>query len=183
MTAGLYGHSHPVLQKALNDAIFNIGINLGGATKYEQRYASLLCERFGLDLLRFANSGTEANIHALAAARHYTGRRKVVAFRGGYHGSVLAFANGVAANNVDPQDWIVCQFNDAASLKETFAKHDDIAAVIMEGVQGSGGAISATTEFLAAVRSMTTEVGITIELHLFHSLISIRLVLSSYWMK
>jgi glutamate-1-semialdehyde 2,1-aminomutase len=158
LTSGLYGHSHPVLQKALSHAILNIGTNLGGTTKYEQRYATLLCERFDLELLRFSNSGTEANLHALAAARHFTGRRKVVAFRGGYHGSVLAFANGIAANNVDPRDWIVSQFNDVPSLERVFDHHEDIAAVIVEGVQGSGGAIQAREDFLAAIRDLTAKV-------------------------
>jgi glutamate-1-semialdehyde 2,1-aminomutase len=147
-----------VLQDALNHAIYNIGTNLGGTTKYEQRYASLLCERFGLDLLRFSNSGTEANIHALAAARRFTGRRKVIAFRGGYHGSVLAFPNGIAANNVDPGDWILCQYNDVAGLEKAFNDNDDIAAVIMEAMQGSGGSIPGTPRFLDAVRRLSTEV-------------------------
>jgi glutamate-1-semialdehyde 2,1-aminomutase len=158
LTAGLYGHSHPVLQKALSHAIFKIGTNLGGTTKYEQRYASLLCERFDLELLRFSNSGTEANLHALAASRHFSGRRKVVAFRGGYHGSVLAFANGIAANNVDPQDWILCQYNDVPGLERAFDEHEDIAAVIVESVQGSGGAIRAREDFLASIRALTTKV-------------------------
>ncbi|VUC29951.1 unnamed protein product [Clonostachys rosea] len=159
LTAGLYGHSHPVLQQALVQAIYTIGTNLGGTTKYEQRYASLLCERFGLDLLRFSNSGTEANIHALAAARRFTGRRKVIAFRGAYHGSVLAFANGVAANNVDPEDWIVCQYNDVVGLEEAFQANKEVAAVILEAAQGSGGSIPANPEFLDAVRSLSQEAG------------------------
>lgn len=158
LTAGLYGHSHPVLQKALSDAIHGVGTNLGGTTRYEQQYASLLCKRFDLDLLRFSNSGTEANMHALAAARHFTGRRKTIVFRGGYHGSVLAFANGIAANNVDPKDWLLCQYNDIVDLEKTFEEHDDIAAVIVEGVQGSGGAIRATTEFLQKISDLTSKV-------------------------
>ena len=109
--------------------------------------------------MRFSNSGTEANIHCIAAARRFTQRRKVIVFRGGYHGSVLAFGTGVAPNNVDREDWIVVQYNDVNGLKEAFQQHDDVAAVILEGMQGSGGAIPATQEFLDAVQSQSKQVG------------------------
>ncbi len=60
------------------------------------------------------NSGTEANLHALAAARHHTGRRKVVVFSGGYHGALLTFSGGKAAGNtVDRGDFVVVpRYND-----------------------------------------------------------------------
>ena len=158
LTAGLYGHSHPRLQEALTFAIHNFGLSLGATNADEQRYAGLLCARFGLDRLRFTNSGTEANLHCIAAARRYTGRRKVVVFRGAYHGSVLAFATGCAANNVDPGDWIVVQYNDVAALRRAFEGRNDIAAVVVEGMQGSAGCIPASPEFLGTIRELTTKV-------------------------
>lgn len=158
MTAGLYGHSHPRIQHALTSAIHDIGLSLGSTNVHEQRYASLLCARFGLDRIRFTNSGTEANLHCLGAARKFTGRRKVVVFRGGYHGGVLSFADGVAANNVDPGDWIVVQYNDVAGLERAFDGGGEIAAVLVEGIQGAAGFISGSPEFLRAIRGLTTKV-------------------------
>lgn len=79
-------------------------------------------------------------------------------FRGGYHGSVLSFSNGIAENNVDPSDWILCQYNDVAGLRDAFIEHGDIAAVILEAMQGSAGAIPGKPEFLDAARRLTSEV-------------------------
>lgn len=157
MTAGLYGHNNPPLQEAIVAAVQNIGLNLGATNPYEQRYAKLLCARFGLDRIRFTNSGTEANLHCLAAARRYTNRRKIVVFRGGYHGSVLSFPADAAPNNVDQDDFILVQYNDVNAVRETFLDHQDIAAVIVEAMQGNA-AISASVEFLDAIREETTKV-------------------------
>ncbi|KAJ5687262.1 hypothetical protein N7536_009881 [Penicillium majusculum] len=139
LSAGLYGHSHPKLQKVLTETIQNVGLSLGATNVYEQRYASLLCERFSLERVRFTNSGTEANIHCLAAARKFTGRRKAIVFRGAYHGSVLSFGDSIAENNIDQADWVLLQYNDSKGVQETFSQNNDIAAVILEGIQGSGG--------------------------------------------
>ena len=129
-----------------------MGLNLGGTTGQEAKYAALLCSRFGLERIRFANSGTEANLHAVAAARHFTGKRKVVVFRGGYHGAVLSFGHGIAANNVDPGDYVLAKYNDCLSAQDTIEKTDDVAAVIVEGMQGRGPCIVGTHEFLQQVQ-------------------------------
>ncbi|KAJ5852332.1 Tetrapyrrole biosynthesis glutamate-1-semialdehyde aminotransferase [Penicillium soppii] len=159
LSAGLFGHSHPTLQKVLTDTIQNVGLSLGATNVYEQQYASLLCKRFGLERLRFTNSGTEANLHCLAAARKFTGRRKVMVFRGAYHGSVLSFGDGIPENNVDQNDWVLVQYNDSNGVQEAFAQHDDIAAVILEGIQGSGGFISGSTDFLRTIREQSEKAG------------------------
>ncbi|CAG8088872.1 unnamed protein product [Penicillium olsonii] len=159
LSAGLYGHSHPTLQRVLTETIHNIGFTLGATNVYEQRYASLLCERFGLERLRFTNSGTEANLHCLAAARKFTGKRKVIVFRGAYHGSVLSFGEGIAENNVDQGDWLLVQYNDANGVREAFAQHRDIAAVILEGIQGSAGYIAGSRDFLKTIREQSEKAG------------------------
>ncbi|KAJ6160890.1 hypothetical protein N7470_004286 [Penicillium chermesinum] len=159
MSAGLFGHSNPTIQAALESTIRNIGLSLGATNVHEHRYASLLCERFGLERIRFTNSGTEANLHCLAVARRFTGRRKVMVFRGGYHGSVLSFGDGVAPNNVDQAEWVLVQYNDPAAVKAAFAEHNDLAAVIFEGVQGSAGYIPASDEFLQTIRSESASAG------------------------
>ncbi|KAJ5862235.1 hypothetical protein N7455_006303 [Penicillium solitum] len=159
LSAGLYGHSHPKLQKVLTETIQNVGLSLGATNVYEQRYASLLCERFSLERVRFTNSGTEANIHCLAAARKFTGRRKAIVFRGAYHGSVLSFGDSIAENNIDQADWVLLQYNDSKGVQETFSQNNDIAAVILEGIQGSGGFISASPEFLRTIREESEKAG------------------------
>lgn len=91
-TAALYGHSHPVIIQALTTAMAN-GLNLSAHTQLEARLATLIVERFGcIEQVRFTNSGTEANLLALAAARAYTGRDGVIAFNGAYHGGVLSLS-------------------------------------------------------------------------------------------
>ncbi|KAK7531689.1 pyridoxal phosphate-dependent transferase [Phyllosticta citribraziliensis] len=158
-TAGLYGHSQPIIVETLHRTIEQVGLNLGACTAQEVQYAKLLCERFSLDRVRFCNSGTEANLHALAAARRSTGRKKVVVFEGGYHGAVLSFGHGVAANNVDASDWVLAKYNDADSARAAIAETADVAAVLVEGMQGAGGCIPARQDFLIAVQEAATKVG------------------------
>jgi len=99
-TAGIYGHSDPTVRAAI-DAALDDGINLSGQNHLEAELARVVCERFpSIDLVRFANSGTEANLMALAAAKAFTGRRKILVFEGGYHGGFLAFPPGGSRVNV-----------------------------------------------------------------------------------
>lgn len=108
--------------------------------------------------IRFCNSGTEANLHALAGARRFTGRRKVVAYAGGYHGAVLGFWDGVQENGVDKDEWVIGKYNDVEGAKKLI-EQDDIAAVLVEGMQGAGGCISATDEFLMQLQESAKKVG------------------------
>ncbi|POR35446.1 Putative aminotransferase [Tolypocladium paradoxum] len=159
-TAALYGHSHPVIQGAVRHVLENVGMNVSATTAQEQRFAKAICQRFGVDQVRFTNSGTEANLHALAAARHFTKKRKVVVFGGGYHGSFLGFAEGAsAANNVDVDDWIVAKYNDLDSTTRAI-RSNGVAAVLAEGMQGAGGCICGTPEFLACIQETASEAGV-----------------------
>jgi glutamate-1-semialdehyde 2,1-aminomutase len=143
-----------LIRETLLSTFDSTGVSLGASTAHEQAFAELLCARFRLARVRMTNSGTEANLHALAGARHFTGRRKVVVFSGGYHGGVLSFPDGrPAANVVDQADFVVApRYNDVASAVETISAVGDLAAVLVEPVQGAGGCIPATREFLMAVR-------------------------------
>ena len=67
-TAGIYGHSHPVIRGAIDRALDG-GINLGAHNLLEARFARAVCDRFGLERVRFTNSGTEANLMAISLAR------------------------------------------------------------------------------------------------------------------
>lgn len=153
LSAGLYGHSHPVLREAIVSTFDNVGMNLGATIVQEQKHAALLCERFALERVRFANSGTEANLHALNAAKAFTGKSRVAVFCGAYHGAVLSFGDGKAApNNVDKESWVIGKYNDVESAKAVIEGTPGLAAVLVEGMQGAGGCINGTKEFLHQIQ-------------------------------
>ena len=158
-TAGLYGHSHPVIRAALDRALDG-GWNMGGHGAMEGRLARLICERFpSIDLVRFTNSGTEANLLAIATAVAATGRRKVMVFEGGYHGGVLYFGGGGSPVNV-PHDWVLAPYNDAPGTLELAEQHaDDLACILVEPMVGSGGCIPAEPAFLQALRDAADRTG------------------------
>ncbi|WP_428488998.1 aspartate aminotransferase family protein [Rhodopila sp.] len=157
-TAGLYGHSHPVIRAAVNRALDD-GISLGACNMIEARFARAVCERFGLSRVRFTNSGTEANLLAMSLGRIFTRRKKVLVFNGGYHGAVFGFAGGGSPINV-PFDTVLARYNDIAATQALIAEHgDDLALVILEPMIGSGGCISASADFLVMLRQETSRVG------------------------
>jgi glutamate-1-semialdehyde 2,1-aminomutase len=157
-TAGLLGHSPEPVRAAAHAAI-DSGWALGAVHPNEVRLAELVVERFeSIEQVRFTNSGTEANLMALALATYRTGRAKVVVFEGGYHGGVITFA-GHRDVNV-PHDWVVSAYNDLDAIHEVFATHQsDIAAVLVEPLQGSAGCIPGTSAFLTALRRHCDESG------------------------
>ncbi|HWA79929.1 MAG TPA: aminotransferase class III-fold pyridoxal phosphate-dependent enzyme [Acetobacteraceae bacterium] len=157
-TAGIYGHSHPGIRRAI-EAALDGGINLGGHTMLEARFARAVTERFGLELVRFTNSGTEANLMALATAAAVTGRRTVLAFHGGYHGGVFTFAGGGSPVNA-PYDFVLARYNDGAGAKAAIeSQAGKLAAVIVEPMMGGGGCIPAEPEFLASLIAAAHEAG------------------------
>ncbi len=157
-TAGIYGHSHPVIRAALDGAL-NDGINFGASNMTEARFARAICERFGLERLRLTNSGTEANLLAITVATIFTRRRKVMVFDGGYHGAVFGFAGGGSPINA-PFDYVLAPYNDLEQTKALIARHAaELAVVILEPMMGSGGCIAATSDFLHMIRAETAKVG------------------------
>ena len=155
-TAGIYGHSHPVIRAAIDRALDG-GINLGGHTVLEARFARAVCERFpAIERVRFTNSGTEANLMALSTACAQTGRRTVMAFRGGYHGGVFTFAasgKGWGSPLNAPFDFVLASYNDPDSVETLVREHGDrLAAIILEPMMGGGGCIPADREFLQTLR-------------------------------
>lgn len=158
-TAGLYGHSNPVIAAAQKE-IIDGGLSLGAPNIVEAEYARALVDRFpGFERVRFCNSGTEANIMAISAARAITGRSKVIAMHEGYHGGVLTFAHGGSPLNL-PFPFIFAEYNDVDDIRALVAEHGaDLAAVILEPMMGGGGCIPATKEFLEAIRAETLSGG------------------------
>ncbi|MFL5255891.1 MAG: aspartate aminotransferase family protein [Rhodopila sp.] len=157
-TAGLYGHSHPVIRGAI-DAALNNGISFGASNMTEAKFARAVCERFGLERVRFTNSGTEANMLAISVARIFTRRKKVLVFDGAYHGAVFGFAGGGSPINA-PFDYVLAPYNDIEATRAKIADHaDELALVILEPMIGSGGCIPASHDFLRMLRAETTRVG------------------------
>ena len=162
LTAGLYGHSNPILQAAIKQAL-DAGIVLGGHNTIEAKLAEAVCARFpSIEKVRFCNSGSEATLFTLSALRGGSGRGKIMAFEGSYHGGFLNFAQtGVSLNA--PFPFVMGRYNDgdgAAALIEANAA--DLAAVIVEPMVGAGGCIPASREFLSALRAATERHGISL---------------------
>lgn len=151
-TAGIYGHSNPLIRAAIDRALDD-GINLSGHNLLEAALARVVCERFpSIELVRFTNSGTEANLMALATATAATRRRKVMVFRGGYHGGILHFGAGTSPVNA-PHEFIVGRYNDIAEAERLLGQYgSDLAAILIEPMLGSGGCIPANPDFLAILR-------------------------------
>jgi glutamate-1-semialdehyde 2,1-aminomutase len=159
-TAGLYGHSHPAIRAAVDRALDG-GINLSGHNLVEARLARAVCDRFpSIDLVRFTNSGTEANLMALATATVVTGRRKILVFNGGYHGGLLYFGGGGIPINV-PHDFVVGWYNDVEDTRRLIERHGpDLAAILVEPMMGTGGCIPASRDFLQALRDGASRQGV-----------------------
>jgi len=157
-TAGLYGHSHPIIRAAIDRALDG-GISMGAHNMIEAKFARAVCDRFGLERVRFTNSGTEANLLALTLARVFTKRPTILAFEGAYHGAVFTFAGGGSPVNA-PFPFVLAPYNDA---ERTLALIDEnrssLAAVILEPMVGSGGCIPADSAFLHALRDACRRVG------------------------
>jgi glutamate-1-semialdehyde 2,1-aminomutase len=154
-TAGLYGHSHPVVVDAIRGALAD-GFVLGAPNRYEAVLAEAICTRFpSIELVRFCNSGTEANLLALSLCRAVTGRDSVLVFAGAYHGGILLFAHGISPLN-PPFAWIVGEYNNAAEAARLVEEHaHELAAVIVEPLQGAAGVIPGDPGFLRTLREAT----------------------------
>lgn len=169
----ILGHAHPNVLSAVGAAMRS-GTSFGAPTRREVALAELVLEHYpGCDRVRFVNSGTEATMSALRAARGATGRDYFIKFAGNYHGhadSLLvaagsgAMTTGVPSSAGVPADTakttLVAQYNDLGSVRTLFETHpDDIAAVIFEPVVGNMGVVAPSDEFLKGLRDVTREYG------------------------
>jgi glutamate-1-semialdehyde 2,1-aminomutase len=161
-TAGIYGHNHPVIRKAVDDAL-DKGWNLGGHNEMERRLAQIICERFPpMQMVRFVNSGTEANMMAIATAIAFTGRSKILLFHKGYHGSTISgrLPEGKQPINL-PHDFVVAPYNDIERTKKTIddLPRDSLAAILVEPMLGSGGCFVGREDFLRYLRDISSTLG------------------------
>jgi len=167
----LLGHGHPAIVGAVCDAAGR-GTSFGAATEAEVELAEAVRRLVpSMELLRFVNSGTEATMSALRAARGFTGRDKVVKFGGCYHGHADAFlaraGSGVAAAGLPGsagvpkgtvRDTLLARFNDLASVEALFRRHGrSIAAIIVEPVAGNMGVVPPARGFLRGLRELTED--------------------------
>lgn len=158
-TAGMFGHSHPVIRRAIERAL-DFGINIGGHTEYEVKLAAALTKRIpSIERIRFTNSGTEGNLMNVALARAWTKRNKILVFRGGYHGGVLYFRKGGSPVNA-PFQTVLSTYNDLEQTQALArANASDLACILLEPMFGSTGCIQAEKPFLEGLRKLADETG------------------------
>jgi glutamate-1-semialdehyde 2,1-aminomutase len=169
-TSLILGHSHPRVVEAVQRQAAEL-MSVAAPSELEIELAEEIRRRLpSVERIRFANSGTEATMLALRAARAFTGREKVGVFAGGYHGSHDYAASippdpgtppsGLGIPDAVAGTVVVAPFDDDEGTRAVLEPHlDELAAVIVEPVLGSGGVFPASGEFLASLRELTRETG------------------------
>lgn len=195
-TSLIHGHAHPAVVEAVLAQVPR-GSAFPAPNRYQTRLAEILTERVAsVDLVRFCNSGTEAVMNAIRAARAFTGRDLVVKMEGGYHGTYddtevsvhpdpfdeaagnpgapLPVLDTLGVPRNTTENVTIIPFNDVAAAERVFAERgSEIAAVIVEPVMGSAGMLPAEQAFLEALRALTVESG---ALLIFDEVMSFRLM-------
>jgi glutamate-1-semialdehyde 2,1-aminomutase len=164
----LLGHAEPDVVKAVQETAAN-STSFGAPTRLEVEMAELITSSVpGVDKIRMVNSGTEATMSAIRVARGFTGRNKIIKFKGNYHGhgdSFLIEAGSGALTMGEPsspgvtegtaKDTLNARYNDLDSVKKLVeANRDDIAAIILEPVAGNMGCIPPKKGFLEGLREL-----------------------------
>lgn len=166
----LFGHAPKFVKEALENELKN-GMPVGPMGRLAGEVARQISELTGVERVFFTNSGTEADMFALRVARAITGKNKVVAFRGSFHGhydgtlgvptysddpdnATLPMAPGITENAV--KDLILLEYNSEESLKYIEEHSDIIAAVLTEPVQSRRPDVQ-PKEFLRKLRKVTEE--------------------------
>jgi glutamate-1-semialdehyde 2,1-aminomutase len=172
-TSLIHGHPTPDVVAEVQRRVAQ-GPAFGAPSPLEVELAEVLCNRIpSLERVRFTNSGTEACMMAARTARACTGRDDIIKAEGGYHGSadllqVSVKHLGRAGESVAEfgvPDYAaghthVVPFNDAGAAVEIVRRVGaHAAALIIEPMQGSAGALPATAEYLRALRDVTAETG------------------------
>jgi glutamate-1-semialdehyde 2,1-aminomutase len=165
-TALILGHSPPIVVDAVRKQLGN-GTQYGTSHELEIALAEQVVKMVpSAQMVRFTNSGTEANMYATRLARAYAGKEKIAKFEGGWHGGYDALHVGVKYPYDIPesagltsgatQDTILLPFNDLEGVRKRL-KNVEIASMIVEPVLGSGGGVPAEREFLKGLREFCDE--------------------------
>ena len=172
----ILGHAHPRVVHALKRAVEK-GTSYGAPTALEITLAELVLKAYpSMDKIRMVNSGTEATMSAIRAARGFTGRDKLIKFEGCYHGhadGLLVKAGSGAATFGVPdspgvpksyaKNTITLPFNDSEAVKAVVKKEwKSIACIILEPVVGNIGCVLPQPGFLETVRKLTKSHGIVL---------------------
>lgn len=170
---GILGHSHPEVLEEVVKACFD-GLTFGAPTGKENQLAQLVQECVpSMEMMRMVSSGTEATMSAIRAARGFTGRDKIIKFKGCYHGhsdGLLVQAGSAALTQSVPdssgvpasfaEQTLVALYNDKDSVRELFENNkDQIAALIVEPVAANMGVVIPDDDFLPFLREITEENG------------------------
>ncbi len=175
--AMLVGHLNPVVVERVTEAVERVGTLFVTPSPSATEMAERFQQRFGLDKLRFTNSGTEATMYAVRTARAATGRRAIVKIEGGYHGGYDALSVSVKPSvaeagpegapipvtpfDVEAGTVYVVPYNDLDRLGAILEEHgDDIAAVVMEPVLENISIVLPDEGYLAGVRAACDEHGV-----------------------
>ena len=169
----ILGHNHPeVLADVLGAC--REGLSFGAATEREVEMADLICSIVpSIEMVRMVNSGTEAVMSAIRAARGFTGRNKIIKFAGCYHGHsdamLVKAGSGVMTAGIPDsagvpagctQDTLTAVYNDLDSVEAIFDQfRGEIAAVIVEPVAANMGVVLPKEGFLEGLRRICTEQG------------------------
>ena len=169
----ILGHGDPKVLSALQKQLTK-GISFGAPTELEVQLAQLLCEKLPyLEMVRLVNSGTEAVMSAIRAARGFTGRTKIIKFAGCYHGhsdgllvaagsgaATLGVPNSAGVTPTQVADTVVANFNDIDGTRRLIQELDsNLAAVIVEPLAGNMGLVEPQPGFLEMLREETQKCG------------------------
>ncbi|MSW30943.1 MAG: aminotransferase class III-fold pyridoxal phosphate-dependent enzyme, partial [Actinobacteria bacterium] len=174
--AMLAGHLNPVVVQEAKAAL-DTGMLFVTPSPISTDAAERICRRFGIDQVRFTNSGTESTMYAVRVARSASGKSDIVKIEGGYHGSYDPFVvsakpkveaagdedfpTPVTDSNLVTGNVFVVPYNNADSLEAIFKKHSStIACFIVEPVLENIGIVLPDAGYLERVRELCDQYGI-----------------------
>ena len=169
----ILGHNFPAIKESVVKACEN-GLSFGCATEIEVEMAEFICENIPhIEMIRMVNSGTEAVMSAVRAARGFTGKNKIIKFAGCYHGHsdamLVSAGSGVMTSGVPDsagvpkgctEDTMTAVYNDLSSVEELLQQAErETAAVIVEPVGANMGVVPPKEGFLKGLRSLCDKYG------------------------
>lgn len=159
------GHCHPEVKASVEQQLNKFWhVSNLFPLDVQEKAAEILTKASGLDLVFFANSGAEANEAAIKLARKATGKTKILTFQQSFHGRTFATMSATGQDKIKQgygpmlETFIYVPFNDLNALEEQLT--EDVAAVLLEVVQGEGGIYVASQEFLQGVEALCKKKGV-----------------------